>query len=72
MDHTTTALIQAIEFLLTAGHIPALGNHPDRWTFQEDSEIHLVLVEALQDARCAIGMDMPIIHEKLTLLEVNS
>ena len=59
MDFTTCALIEAIELLLAAGHIPTLGSHPDRWTFQEGSEIHAVLIEALQDARIATGMDTP-------------
>jgi hypothetical protein len=57
MDFTTCALIEAIELLLAAGHIPAPGNHPDRWTFQENSEIHVVLTEALMDARIATGID---------------
>ena len=56
MDHTTCQLINAIEFLLTAGHLPAPGNHPDRWTFQQDSEIHVVLTEALQQAKIVAGM----------------
>jgi hypothetical protein len=57
MDHTTITLINAIELLLIAGHIPAPAKHPNRWTFQEDSEIFFVLTEALAEARIAIGMD---------------
>jgi len=60
MDFTTHQLINAIEFLLVSGHIPAPGKYPDRWTFQEDSEIHLVLTEALRDARIATGIDTPV------------
>jgi hypothetical protein len=59
MDHTTITLINAIELLLIAGHLPAPSNHPDRWTFQEDSEIHIVLTEALAEARIATGLDNP-------------
>jgi len=59
MDHTTISLINAIELLLIAAHIPASGTHPDRWTFQENSEIHIVLTEALAEARIATGMDKP-------------
>lgn len=59
MDETTKQLIEAVEFLLSAGHIPAQGNHPDRWVFQQNSEIHLVLQEAVRDARIACGLDRP-------------
>lgn len=58
MDHTTISLINAIELLFIAGHIPAPANHPDRWTFQEGSEIHIVLTEALAQARCSLGIDV--------------
>jgi hypothetical protein len=56
MDHTTRQLIKAIEFLLAAGHISAPDNHPGRWTFQEDSEIHIVLTEALEQAKVISGV----------------
>jgi hypothetical protein len=62
MDHTTINLIKAIELLLIAGHIPAPATHPDRWTFQGGSEIHIVLAEALTEARIATGMDQPDLH----------
>lgn len=59
MDYTTRTLIEAIEFLLSSGHIPAPHHFPDRWTFQEGSEIHIVLTEAVSHARIATGMDKP-------------
>jgi hypothetical protein len=69
MDHTTINLINAIELLLIAGNIPAPANHPDRWTFQEGSEIHIVLSEALFEARIASGMDKGIEGFEVTDLE---
>ena len=68
MDYTTRALIEAIEFLLSAGHITAPENHPDRWIFQQDSEIHLVLTEALTDARIATGIDKPAVESILRVV----
>lgn len=59
MDHTTADLIAAIEYLLSAGHKPAPGKHPDRWMFQEGSEIHLQLQEVVNQARCALGTTAP-------------
>jgi hypothetical protein len=62
MDHTTISLNNAIELLLIAGRITDPANHPARWTFQGDSEIHIVLTEALSEARIATGMDKPDLH----------
>jgi hypothetical protein len=59
MDYTTMLLIEAIEFALTAGKISAPDEHADRWTFQEGSEIHIVMIEAIRDARLATGMETP-------------
>lgn len=57
MDFTTQALINAIELLLADGHKPAPGKHPDRWMFQEGSEIHIALTEALNQARLSTGFE---------------
>ncbi len=69
MDHTTISLINAIEFALVAGKVSAPDGNAGRWTFQEGSEIHLVLVEALQDARIATGMDKA--NSQPTIIAVN-
>ena len=59
LGQTTIGLINSIELLLIAGHIPAPSTHPDRWRFQGNSEIHIVFTEALTEARIATGMDKP-------------
>jgi hypothetical protein len=66
MDHTTLDLISAIDFLLRFGHAPAiLPGLPDRWAFQEGSEIHIALTEALEQARIAVGIDIPALPKDL-------
>ena len=59
MDHTTIDLLSAIDFLLRHGNIG-----PDVWRFEKDSEIHLALVEAMDQARIALGIDRPEIEDQ--------
>ena len=54
MDHTTIDLLSAVDFLLRYG-----STGPDAWRFEKDSEIHLTLVEAKDQARAALGIDRP-------------
>ena len=52
MDHTTVDLLSAIDFLLKQ------AKQGERWTFEQGSEIHLVLAEANTQARIALGIEL--------------
>ena len=58
MDTITIDLLSAVDFLLRYGN-----TNRDDWRFEKDSEIHLALVEAMDQARAALGIDRPEILE---------
>jgi len=58
MDRITIDLVSAIDFLLRYGKTGR-----DDWRFEKESEIHLALVEAMDQARIALGIDRPEIEE---------
>ena len=62
MDHITLELINAIEYLLK---YPADGRNdrPNVWIFEEDSEVHLRLTEAVEQAKIALGILKPAFPE---------
>ena len=54
MDRITVDLLSAVDFLLRYGNTGR-----DTWRFEKDSEIHAGLVEAVEQARAALGIDRP-------------
>ena len=61
MDHVTIDLLSAVDFLLRH------SRHGQRWCFEEGSEIHTALVEAVTQARAALGIDRPEIPSRETV-----
>ena len=57
MDQTTMALIQAIDMLLGASQIGHTKDLLTVYRFEEGSEIHCALIEALTDAKLTIGIE---------------
>ena len=63
MDHITVDLLSAADFLLRH------GNKGQGWKFEEGSEIHIALADAVTQARIALGIDRPEVpnHQPVTV-----
>ena len=64
MDHVTIDLLSACDLVLRYCKSP-----DSTWTFEEGSEAHLALTEAITQARAALGIDRPEVpnHQPVTV-----
>ena len=57
MDHTTRNLLEVAELILH--RCKNDGQPTPTWAFEQGSEAHEVLTEAVTDTRIALGIDRP-------------
>ena len=64
MDHVTIDLLSACDLVMRY-----CRRSDNTWSFEEGSETHIALVEAVTQARIALGIDRPEVpnHEPVTV-----